>query len=152
MSHHSLYESNWINLVFENRNKEYGAFQLRQETTKTSFNALFVGILVCSALVILPNLLLHPKEITVPTAPDWTETIVQLDNIYTMEEQAAAAPAPLEVKQQTPTEVIDTKQLINPTVVSSTQAPPDVEFTLAKTNPIDSTTDGLVITGSGTGT
>lgn len=152
MSQHSLYESNWINLVFENRNKEYGAFQLRQETTKTSFNALFIGILVCSALVILPNLLLHPKEITIPTAPDWTETIVQLDNIYTIEEQAAAAPAPLEVKQQTTTEVIDKEQLINPTVVNATQATPVVEFTTERTNPVDSTTDGLVVAGSGNGT
>lgn len=153
MSHHSLYESNWINLVFENRNKEYGAYQLRQETTKTSFNALFVGILLCSALIILPNLLhlINPKEITVPTVPEMQDRIIELTDIYQAEMQEAAAAALPQIERQTPTEAIDTKQLINPTVVSSTQAPADVEFTLAKTNPVDSTTDGLVVAGSGNG-
>lgn len=151
MSQHSLYESNWINLVFENRNKEYGAFQLRQETTKTSFNALFIGILVCSALVILPNLLLHPKEITVPTVPEMQDRIIELTDIYQAEIQEAAAAA-LPAQQQTATEEIDSKQLINPTVVSATQATPVVEFTLERNNPVESTTDGLVIAGSGTGT
>lgn len=152
MSQHSLYESNWINLVFENRNKEYGAFQLRQETTKTSFNALFIGILVCSALVILPNLLLHPKEITVPTVPEMQDRIIELTDIYQAEQQAAAAQALPEIKRQTTTEVIDKEQLINPTVVSATQATAIVEFTTERTNPVDSTTDGLVVAGSGNGT
>lgn len=151
MSQHSLYESNWINLVFENRNKEYGAFQLRQETTKTSFNALFIGILVCSALVILPNLLLHPKEISVPTVTEMQDRIIELTDIYQAEIQEAAAAA-LPAQQQTATEEIDSKQLINPTVVSAIQATPVVEFTLEKTNPVESTTDGLVIAGSGNGT
>ncbi|MFA9191852.1 energy transducer TonB [Flavobacterium sp. FZUC8N2.13] len=151
MSQHSLYESNWINLVFENRNKEYGAFQLRQETTKTSFNALFIGILVCTALVILPNLLLHPKEITVPTVPEMQDRIIELTDIYQAEIQEAAAAA-LPAQQQTATEEIDNKQLINPTVVSTIQATPVVEFTLERTNPVESTTDGLVIAGSGNGT
>ena len=152
MSQHSLYESNWINLVFENRNKEYGAFQLRQETTKTSFNALFIGILVCSALVILPNLLLHPKEITVPSVPEIQDRIIELTDIYQAEQQAAAAQALPEIERQTPNEVIDKEQLINPTVVSATQATPIVEFTTERTNPVDSTTDGLVVAGSGNGT
>ena len=152
MSQHSLYESNWINLVFENRNKEYGAFQLRQETTKTSFNALFIGILVCSALVILPNLLLHPKQITVPSVPEMQDRIIELTDIYQAEQQAAAAQAIPEIERQSPNEVIDKEQLINPTVVSATQATAVVEFTTERTNPVDSTTDGLVVAGSGNGT
>ena len=152
MSQHSLYESNWINLVFENRNKEYGAFQLRQETAKTSFNALFIGVLVCSSLIILPNLLLHPKEITVPTKEDLTETIIQLQDIYQAEHQAPAAPALPEIQQQTPTEAIETKQLIDPIVVSASQAPVDVEFTMEKSNPVDTTKDGMGAAGLSTGT
>lgn len=152
MSQHSLYESNWINLVFENRNKEYGAFQLRQETTKTSFHALCIGILLCTALIVLPNLLhlLNQKEIT-PTAPDWTKKVIQLDNVYAAEKkQAAAAPALPEAKQQKPIDKIDTKQLINPIVVSATQATPVVKFTLERNNPVDNTTDGIPVAGSST--
>lgn len=152
MSQHSLYESNWINLVFENRNKEYGAFQLRQETTKTSFHALTIGILLCAALIILPNLLhlVNPKEI-VTTAPDWKEKVIQLDDVYKVEKkQAAAAPALPEAKQQKPIDKIDTKQLINPIVVSATQATPVVKFTLERNNPVDNTTNGITVAGSNT--
>lgn len=152
MSQHSLYESNWINLVFENKNKEYGAFQLRQETTKTSFNALFIGISLCAALIILPNLLIHPKHITVPSVPDFTETVIELKDIYSAEKQEAAAAALPEAKAQTPIEVIDKTQLINPIVVSAPQATPNVEFTAQNTNPKDSTTDGILTTGSSSGT
>lgn len=152
MSQHSLYESNWINLVFENRNKEYGAFQLRQETTKTSFNALCIGILLCTALIILPNLLLHPKDITVPTAPDWTEKVIQLDDVYEVEKKQAAASAQLPAaQQQKAVDKIDSKQLINPTVVSATQAV-DTKFTLERNNPIDNTTAGTALNGTGTST
>lgn len=152
MSQHSLYESNWINLVFENRNKEYGAFQLRQETTKTSFQALFIGILLCSALVILPNLLIHPREITVPSVPEIRDEIIKLTDIYSPEKQEAAAPALPEIKAQTASDVTDKQQLINPIVVSAPQATPNVEFTLQSTNTQDSTTDGLVVAGSNSGT
>ncbi|MFL9830846.1 energy transducer TonB [Flavobacterium sp. ST-87] len=152
MSQHSLYESNWINLVFENRNKEYGAFQLRQQTTRTSFNALFIGVLVCATLIILPNLLLHPKHIEADTTTDWTETIIQLQDIYHAEEQAAAAPALPEIQQQAPTEAIETRQLIDPIVVSTSEAPADVEYTLEKSNPIDTTKDGVNATGLSAGT
>lgn len=154
MSQHSLYESNWINLVFENRNKEYGAFQLRQETTKTSFHALSIGILLCAALIILPNLLhlVNSKESTVPTAPDWTKKVIKLDNVYKLEKkQAAAAPLPA-AQQQKAVDKIDTKQLINPTVVSATQATPDVKFTLERNNPIDNTTAGTALNSTGTST
>lgn len=152
MSHHSLYESKWINLVFENRNKEYGAFQLRKETTKTSFQALSLGILLCTSLIVLPNLISHPSEITIPSVPDWSETVIQLQDIYSSEKEEAPAPALSEVKAQTPIDVIDKKQLINPVVVSAPQANADVEFTMDKPIPKDNSTDGIAIAGSSTGT
>ena len=36
MSKLSIYESRWIDLVFEDKNKNYGAYQLRQESTKNT--------------------------------------------------------------------------------------------------------------------
>lgn len=46
MSKLSIYENSWINLVFENRNQEYGAYQLRQESSKTSMLSFFMGVLL----------------------------------------------------------------------------------------------------------
>jgi protein TonB len=45
MSNVSIYEKNWIDLVFEGKNKAYGAYQLRQENSRTSLFALFIGVL-----------------------------------------------------------------------------------------------------------
>ena len=44
MSNVSIYEKNWIDLVFEGKNKAYGAYQLRQENSKTSLFALIGGV------------------------------------------------------------------------------------------------------------
>ncbi|WP_310378974.1 energy transducer TonB [Flavobacterium sp.] len=50
MSKSSIYETNWINLVFENRNQEYGAYQLRQESSRTTMLSFFMGMLLIVSL------------------------------------------------------------------------------------------------------
>jgi protein TonB len=57
MSKLSIYETNWINLVFKNRNKKYGAYQLRQESSRTSLFALFIGLLLCVSMMAIPKVL-----------------------------------------------------------------------------------------------
>lgn len=59
MSKLSIYETNWLNLVFENKNKKYGAYQLRQETTKTSLLALFLGIVFLSVAANIPRIITY---------------------------------------------------------------------------------------------
>lgn len=44
MSSLNLFGKEWLNIVFENRNKLYGAYKLRQESTKTTFMALAIGV------------------------------------------------------------------------------------------------------------
>jgi protein TonB len=44
MSNVSIFEKKWIDLVFEGKNKEYGAYQLRQENPKTTLTAFFFAI------------------------------------------------------------------------------------------------------------
>lgn len=43
-------ESRWINLVFEGRNKEYGAYQLRKDDVKTTSKAFFFGLMLVTTL------------------------------------------------------------------------------------------------------
>ncbi|HJR99612.1 MAG TPA: energy transducer TonB [Flavobacterium sp.] len=152
MSKLNLYESQWTNLVFENKNKDYGAYQLRQQTTKTSIHSLSLGVLLCTALIILPGLLTHQKESATSILPEIKDRVIQLTDIYSeqIKEEVAAAPALPEAQQQQPTQDIDKKQLINPTVVSAAQATPVTEFTLTKNNPTDSTTETMGTSGSAT--
>jgi protein TonB len=54
MSNLNVFNQSWNEIVFEGRNKEYGAFQLRQENPKTTLKALFFGTVVCATLVSIP--------------------------------------------------------------------------------------------------
>ncbi|MCF6132359.1 energy transducer TonB [Flavobacterium wongokense] len=51
MSNVSIYEKNWTELVFEDRNKAYGAYQLRQENPKTTVIAFVSGLLLIFTLI-----------------------------------------------------------------------------------------------------
>lgn len=76
MSKVSIFDREWIDLVFEGRNKQYGAYQLRKENPKTTIIALFSGIALIGALVSLPLIINQFKpdtdlsDKTTPTLPD----------------------------------------------------------------------------------
>jgi protein TonB len=44
----------WIDIVFEGRNKAYGAYELRQENPKTTMKSLVIGALIFSLAVSAP--------------------------------------------------------------------------------------------------
>ena len=46
ISSFDLYQSDWLDVVFENRNKSYGAYILRSEASGIQLKALFIGILL----------------------------------------------------------------------------------------------------------
>ncbi|HCN85143.1 MAG TPA: energy transducer TonB [Sphingobacteriaceae bacterium] len=77
-----IYKSGWIDVVFAGRNKDYGAYQLRKDNSKTTSKAMLIGgglfILLLSANMIykyvsgnLPSLLDRFKqhEITLAAPP-----------------------------------------------------------------------------------
>ncbi|AWG21561.1 hypothetical protein FFWV33_08470 [Flavobacterium faecale] len=143
MSKSSIYESNWINLVFENRNKEYGAFQLRQESAKTSFMALLISISICALVFAVPKvlqsfdlLLNDPVEIAPPTI-DRPIIPVRFTPPPTEVQPEAKAIVP-KVKPQVVTEKIVAKSLAHPIVVQADLATADVPKTdLIPTSSID---------------
>lgn len=57
MANQSIYSDSWIDLVFENRNKVYGAYQLRKENSRTTLKALLIGVLFLLTLVSIPMFL-----------------------------------------------------------------------------------------------
>lgn len=50
MSRTSIFEKRWLDLVFEGKNKSYGAYQLRLESRRTNILALFYGLLFVGGL------------------------------------------------------------------------------------------------------
>ena len=132
MSKSSLYEANWINLVFENRNKEYGAYQLRQETTKTSLLALFVSISICALFIVIPKVLESFHLINSQTIEDTTPTLIdpvvvtKVDLKRIIEKEPIIETTAPIVKPQVVTEIAPKQTLSNPTIVHPNDASPDV--------------------------
>ncbi|WP_430613863.1 energy transducer TonB [Flavobacterium sp. JP2137] len=54
MSKLNIFKRDWLDLVFENRNKKYGAYQLRSENPKTTSLALFIGTALLAAAISSP--------------------------------------------------------------------------------------------------
>ena len=52
-----LLKNQWLEIVFEGRNKSYGAYDLRKSVTKNSFKAFIIGTLVFALAVSMPKIL-----------------------------------------------------------------------------------------------
>ncbi|MCD0466693.1 energy transducer TonB [Flavobacterium sp. ENC] len=122
MSKLSIYETKWTNLVFENKNKEYGAYQLRQESSKNSITALFAGLLVIatigSASVLVNKLKPSAVIDPIPTDIPMTDPVV-VTQVDLKQDIPPAPPAP---PQSASTPVTEVVQLTNPVVARTEEA------------------------------
>ncbi|WP_269223676.1 energy transducer TonB [Flavobacterium sp. IMCC34518] len=148
MSKLNLYETSWIDLVFENRNKEYGAYHLRQENTKTSFFALFIGVLLLTAAISIPAVYnyLNPEHRIPSLVPDLPPVVVvDIDPYVLPETKAEEAPLP-KTKNPVTANINTNTQLINPEIVQAALASPEK---IASNTELKSTPDNNT---GGTGT
>ena len=125
MSKSSIYESKWTNLVFENKNKEYGAYQLRQENPKTTITALFMALLLIAGLGSVSMLISKFRTapvVDLPTILDKPITVVIDPTIvHPKTEELIAPPAQQQIAEPT-----TSAQLVNPVVTSSQDAVQDI--------------------------
>lgn len=52
-----LLNNNWLEIVFEGRNKSYGAYDLRKSITKNTIKAFIIGTVLFAVLVSIPTLM-----------------------------------------------------------------------------------------------
>ena len=147
MSKLSIYETGWINLVFQDRNKEYGAYQLRMESTKTALTALFMGVLLLSGLLSIPVIMtyMNPNEGTTITIPELTNTVIQLTEIIPNELQ------PQESQPKIKTKNVDlpvtSAALVNPEIVKTAEANQDITKNTDNTAVTNTPSEGTGIMG-----
>lgn len=164
MSKVSVFEHGWIDLVFEGRNQQYGAYQLRKQDAKTTILALVTGIALMVTLVSIPVIINFFKaDITnvvtdSPTLPD----AVLVDS-YDLPKTLPATPEPIvepagpAVQSNIPTTefkpLAPTSETTNniPTTDDFAKAPPSGETTLGEGTQI-SLNPGTAVTGPATGT
>jgi len=152
MSNVSIFEKKWIDLVFEDKNKAYGAYQLRQESPKTTllgfvFGLLFIGFVIVFG-ILLSSFTSNPTPIT-PKIDD--PTLYTVDVLLEPKEPKTTYP------NSTPfSEPIDVPQVFIPVVTTTAQAQVDVptnnETTPSNGNPTEGTGTGTSTTGTGTNT
>ncbi|WP_264521687.1 energy transducer TonB [Flavobacterium sp. N1994] len=143
MSNVSIYEKNWIDLVFEDKNKLYGAYQLRQENSRTSLLALFVGILFI--LTLLGSWMLFSSFGNQPdVAPiDDNGVVITLSDYNTPKDEEPKKEAVAPLKKEEETKKIDKKDLVHPTLVKAEDNPDAIKSNKElKDNSSDTKTDG----------
>lgn len=111
-------------IVFEHRNKDYGAFELRTTYSKTVNRAMWIGITLFSGLFVTSYIFAHQKE------DDKDLKVIDL----TLQEYKEAEQPPIEkIPEPEPPKPVEQKQTIkymppqvveNPTVE---EAPPTIE-------------------------
>lgn len=109
MSNLSIFKTNWNDLVFEGRNKSYGAYQLRNENDRTTMKAFLLGTCLIAAFISIPVISNYMKEaIVIPTNRTIYDVLVVTDfqKIYnppapTEPVAAPKAVAPKAIQTQT---------------------------------------------------
>ena len=154
MSKLNIYQASWIDLVFENRNKDYGAYHLRQENSKTSFFALFIGISILTAAISIPVIYnyLNPDH-RIPSIIPEHIVVMHIDPIVPNETVIEEAIVPH--LEEPVTENINTQQqLINPEIVNASAATTEPIATNEdlRENPSINSVVGTAGTEPGTGT
>jgi protein TonB len=73
-----LLNNQWLEIVFEGRNKSYGAYDLRKSITNNTFKAFIIGTLVFAFLVSIPTLLRMIPDAQEDTTLDQKITAVKM--------------------------------------------------------------------------
>jgi protein TonB len=128
MSKVDVFNHGWIDLVFEGRNQEYGAYQLRKQDSKTTMIALFGGIAFLGTVSAIPVAISYfsPAEIIVPSDEiPATEIILSKDDLFDMpkdEPKEKITPEPAVAAQPAPP-ANNVVQFRNELVATSTPVP-----------------------------
>ncbi|MBS7255563.1 energy transducer TonB [Flavobacterium branchiicola] len=146
MSKSSIYESKWTDLVFENKNKEYGAYQLRQENSKTTITALFMGLLLLAALGSVSMLINKLRTVDpVENVPDVIPEVITPVDLTPYVEPQKAEPV-LPVQESAPAVVTTSSQLSNPVVSHTDEAVQEISTNKENTPVVENATgNGTVV-------
>jgi len=106
-------------IVFETRNKEYGAYKLRTKYNRTVMWALLVGIVIIATTIITPYLNAKALENKLKRAERQVE--IKMENLDQPNETVAPPPPP----PPPPADVVQQQRYVPPVVVDSIK-PEDV--------------------------
>jgi protein TonB len=100
-------------IVFEDRNKEYGAYKLRKKYNRTVLIALLAGVIILSTAIITPYINAKALENRQKRAERQVE--IKMENLDTPAEQVAPPPPP----PPPPVDVVQQAKYVPPVVVDT---------------------------------
>jgi len=100
-------------IVFEIRNKEYGAYAIRKKYSRTVIVAILIGIIILSTAVITPYL--NAKALGNKQQREEKQVEIVMENLDQPTEQVAPPPA----APPPPTDVVQANKYVPPEVVDS---------------------------------
>jgi len=109
-------------IVFENRNKEYGAYTLRKKYNRNVMIALLIGVLIMGTAIIAPYLNTKAAESKAKKAERQVEIV--MENL----DQPAEAVAPPPPPPPPPQDVVQQSRYVPPVVVDSVKPEEAVEL------------------------
>lgn len=150
MSNVSIFENRWIELVFEGKNKEYGAYQLRQENPKTTLKALLLATTLFCLLFTIPMVLnLFGEKQIASSEPIIDDTLIIRDVVFPPQNEPEKTDALPPVKREEPKKEIDKENLDNAKIVDKEKAKTDIATNEeAETNPNQGSLEGTGTTPS----
>ena len=119
MSKVNVFDHGWIDLVFEGRNHEYGAYQLRKQDSRTTLLAFVTGIGIMSLLVGIPAIINSLREdIPAPAPLVLPDTEVIEFDTKVFVEPKKEKPLPQEPAAAAPPKSTPTTELHTPVATS----------------------------------
>jgi periplasmic protein TonB len=112
-------------IVFEYRNKEYGAYKLRKKYNRNVIIALLIGTFIVSTAIIIPYLNTKAAESRAKKAERQVE--IKMENLDQPAEQIAPPPPP----PPPPQDVVQQARYVPPVVVDSVKPEDNVQLMTA---------------------
>jgi protein TonB len=112
-------------IVFENRNKEYGAYRLRQKYSRNVVIALVIGVIIMGTVIIAPYLNAKAAEKKEQRAERQVE--IKMENLDQPAETVAPPPPP----PPPPQDVVQQARYVPPVVVDSVKPEEAVQLMTA---------------------
>ncbi|TGD57968.1 energy transducer TonB [Flavobacterium humi] len=147
MSKLNINKNEWLELVFEGKNKEYGAYKLRQEDGKTTMKAFFSALALMAGLAALPMILssFDKPKVVEPIDPDCVLRTVDVKfqpNIKQPKSQTAVANTAPKAPVQFATPVVVKREDATPTEIPTNADLPTTPSTNTSTTGTGTETGG----------
>jgi len=129
-----IFDKDWNDLVFEGKNKEYGAYQVRKGRGKNAGVALFISVTLFVLAVAAPAIIAAIKEQFGDKTPQFDTQAEVIEPIKEPEEQKPEEPKfepppPLKTTvAHTPPEIVDDKEVNEENMIKEIDELKDVDI------------------------